>query len=191
MSLYDIPIRSLDGEPGLLQSQRGRVAMVVNVASRCGLTPQYEALVKLHRRYADRGFCVIGIPCNQFLNQEPGSPEEIREFCSSTYGVDFPLAEKVDVNGENRHPLYDQLTRIAYASGAPAGDILWNFEKFVVSADGEVIGRFRPQTEPDDERIVALIEQSLPSSSAGGPASSQGPASEDDHDDHGRVTNPR
>lgn len=163
MSVYDIPIEGLDGQPDLLAGQRGKVSLVVNVASRCGLTPQYEGLVNLHKQYADRGFSVVGVPCNQFLGQEPGTADEIKEFCSTTYGVDFPLSEKVDVNGDDRHPLYAELTAVDYSSGKPAGDITWNFEKFLVSADGEVIGRFRPQTEPDDERIAQLIEESLPS----------------------------
>jgi glutathione peroxidase len=161
MSLYDVPMTGLDGTPEVLAEQKGKVALIVNVASKCGLTPQYEGLVRLHQRYADRGFTVIGVPCNQFLGQEPGSAEEIQTFCSTTYGVDFPLTEKIDVNGEERHPLYEQLTAVDYASGKPAGDITWNFEKFVVSADGEVLGRYSPQTEPEDERIVALIEEQL------------------------------
>lgn len=162
MSLYDIPIDGLDGQPNLLAEQKGKVSLIVNVASRCGLTPQYEGLVKLQEQYADRGFTVVGVPCNQFLGQEPGTADEIKEFCSTTYGVDFPLSEKVEVNGDGRHPLYAKLTAVDYSSGKPAGDITWNFEKFVVSPNGEVIGRFRPQTEPDDERIAELIENNLP-----------------------------
>jgi glutathione peroxidase len=161
MSVYDVPIDGLDGTPGVLAEQKGKVSLIVNVASRCGLTPQYEGLVRLHQRYADRGFTVVGVPCNQFAGQEPGSAEEIKQFCSTTYGVDFPLTEKVDVNGDERHPLYSQLTEVDYFSGKPAGDITWNFEKFLVSSDGEVLGRFRPQTEPEDERIVELIETNL------------------------------
>ena len=162
MSVYDIPIAGLEGQPDLLAEQKGKVSLIVNVASRCGLTPQYEGLVKLHAQYADRGFSVVGVPCNQFLGQEPGTAEEIKSFCSTTYGVDFPLSEKIEVNGDDRHPLYETLTAVDYSSGKPAGDITWNFEKFLVSSDGEVIGRFRPQTEPDDERIATLIEQNLP-----------------------------
>ncbi|MBI2704916.1 MAG: glutathione peroxidase [Actinobacteria bacterium] len=165
MSIYDISIDGLDGSPGLLAAQKGKVSLVVNVASRCGLTPQYEGLVKLHDKYGDEAFTVIGIPCNQFLGQEPGTPEEIKEFCSTTYGVDFPLSEKIDVNGDDRHPLYAALTAVDYSSGKPAGDITWNFEKFVVAPDGEIVGRFRPQTEPDDERIAKLIEENLPQAS--------------------------
>lgn len=161
MSVYDIAIEGLGGEPGLLEAQKGKVCLVVNVASKCGLTPQYEGLVDLQGRYVDRGFTVVGVPCNQFLEQEPGTPSEIQEFCTSTYGVDFPLTEKIEVNGEGRHPLYEVLAAAAYTSGAPAGDITWNFEKFLISADGEVVGRFRPKTEPDDPGIAELIERFL------------------------------
>lgn len=162
MSVYDTRLNTLDGIPGVMSGLKGKVSLVVNVASRCGLTPQYEGLVRLHARFADRGFSVIGVPCNQFLEQEPGTPEEIQEFCSTNYGVNFPLTEKVDVNGENRHLLYEQLAAIRYTSGSPPGDITWNFEKFLVSPDGTAIGRFRPQTEPEDDKIIAMIEASLP-----------------------------
>jgi glutathione peroxidase len=163
MSVYDIPINGLDGSADLLAAQKGKVSLLVNVASRCGLTPQYEGLVKLQKQYHDRGFDVVGIPCNQFLEQEPGTAEEIKTFCSTTYGVDFPLAEKIEVNGEGRHPLYEHLTAVDYTSGKEGGDITWNFEKFLVSPEGEIVGRFQPQTEPDDERIAKLIEENLPS----------------------------
>ncbi|MCQ0021748.1 glutathione peroxidase [Streptomyces somaliensis DSM 40738] len=160
MSLYDIPLRTLSGEPTSLAEYRGRVVLVVNVASECGLTPQYAGLEKLQQEYGGRGLTVLGVPCNQFGGQEPGGPEEIRTFCSTTYGVTFPLLEKTDVNGPDRHPLYAELTRAADADGE-AGDVQWNFEKFLVSPEGEVL-RFRPRTEPDAPELVAAIEERLP-----------------------------
>lgn len=162
MSIHDIELAGLDGgEPTVLADLAGRAALVVNVASRCGLTPQYEGLVELQRRYVDRGFTVVGVPCNQFMGQEPGSAEEIRTFCATTYGVDFPLAEKVEVNGEGRHPLYRTLT-VAPDQEGHTGDVRWNFEKFLVTADGEVAGRFGPQVEPLDDAVTAAIEDVLP-----------------------------
>jgi glutathione peroxidase len=161
MSVYDHDIAALDGTPDQLRNQEGKLALVVNVASRCGLTPQYEGLVKLHETYRDRGFTVLGFPCNQFLEQEPGSPEEIASFCSTTYGVDFPLFEKIDVNGEDRHPVYEDLTPTADSEGH-TGDIRWNFEKFLVSADGKVLARFAPMTQPDAPEVVEAIEANLP-----------------------------
>jgi glutathione peroxidase len=161
VSLYDIPLKTLSGEPTSLADLRGKALLIVNVASKCGLTPQYTGLEQLQERYADRGFSVVGVPCNQFGGQEPGSAEEIQTFCSTTYGVTFPMLEKVDVNGVERHPLYQELTQTPDADGA-AGDIQWNFEKFLVSADGEVLGRFRPRTEPGDETVVKAIEAALP-----------------------------
>ena len=160
MSIYDIPIKSLDGEDGRLAEQRGKVTLVVNVASQCGLTPQYTGLERLQERYGDRGFSVLGFPCNQFLGQEPGSAEEIAEFCSVNYGVTFPLFEKIEVNGEGRHPLYDELTATADAEGH-TGDIRWNFEKFLVDEDGKVIARFAPLVEPEDPQITDAIDQAL------------------------------
>ena len=160
MSIYTTSIARLDGTPNALAAAEGKVTLVVNVASKCGLTPQYEGLEALQKKYADRGFTVVGVPCNQFMGQEPGSPEEIATFCSSTYGVSFPLTEKVDVNGENRHPLYAQLTPIADAEGAD-GDIRWNFEKFLVGRDGNVIARFSPRVVPDDTTLVTAIESAL------------------------------
>jgi glutathione peroxidase len=139
----------------------GGPVLVVNVASKCGLTPQYEGLEKLAENYRDRGLTVVGVPCNQFMGQEPGTPEEIATFCSTTYGVTFPLLEKTDVNGHDRHPLYAELTKAADADGE-AGDIQWNFEKFLLSADGEVVGRFRPRTEPEAAEVVEAIERALP-----------------------------
>jgi glutathione peroxidase len=161
MSVYDNDIAALDGTPDQLRSQAGNLSLMVNVASRCGLTPQYEGLVQLQKTYGDRGFNVLGFPCNQFLGQEPGTPEEIAEFCSTTYGVDFPLFEKIDVNGDDRHALYDQLTPVADAEGH-TGDIRWNFEKFLVSADGDVIARFAPMTQPDAPEVIEAIEANLP-----------------------------
>lgn len=161
MSLTDHPIAALDGSPLDLSSFAGKAVLVVNVASKCGLTPQYEGLERLQETYADRGFSVLGVPCNQFLGQEPGSAEEIATFCSVTYGVTFPLTEKVDVNGDDRHPLYGELTAFADAEGH-SGDIRWNFEKFLVSPAGEVVARFAPTVEPEDPSVVAAIEARLP-----------------------------
>jgi glutathione peroxidase len=160
MAIYDIPIAALDGSPDLLKGQRGKVALVVNVASKCGLTPQYEGLERIHERYADQGFTVLGVPCNQFLEQEPGSAEEIATFCSTSYGVTFPLSEKIEVNGEGRHPLYDELTPVADHEGH-TGDIRWNFEKFLVDEDGKVVARFAPQVEPEAPEITSAIESAL------------------------------
>ncbi|MFF9914105.1 glutathione peroxidase [Streptomyces sp. NPDC013457] len=160
MSLYDIPLRTLSGEPISLADYRDRAVLVVNVASQCGLTPQYAGLERLQKEYGDRGFTVLGVPCNQFLGQEPGSAEEIQTFCSTSYGVTFPLLEKTDVNGDARHPLYAELTRTADAEGE-AGDVQWNFEKFLVGRDGQVT-RFRPRTEPEAPEVVAAIEAVLP-----------------------------
>ncbi|MDX3071243.1 glutathione peroxidase [Streptomyces sp. NPDC088354] len=161
MSIYDIPLRTLSGEPASLADHEGKALLIVNVASKCGLTPQYEGLERLQKRYADRGFSVLGFPSNQFAGQEPGTAEEIATFCSATYGVSFPLFEKTDVNGEDRHPLYTALTETADAEGA-AGDVQWNFEKFLISADGQVVGRFRPRTEPEADEVVGAIEAHLP-----------------------------
>jgi len=140
---------------------KGKATLVVNVASKCGLTPQYSGLEELHTRLADKGFSVLGVPCNQFGGQEPGSDEEIASFCSATYGVTFPMTEKVDVNGEDRHPLYSALTAKEDAEGN-AGDIQWNFEKFLVSPEGEIVARFRPMTKPEDEDLVKAVEAALP-----------------------------
>ncbi len=161
MSIYDHPVRALDGSPADLHDHQGKALLIVNVASKCGLTPQYEGLERLQKTYADRGFSVLGFPCNQFLEQEPGSAEEIATFCSTTYGVTFPMFEKIEVNGEGRHPLYAQLTETVDSSGE-AGDVKWNFEKFLISPAGEVVGRFRPQVEPESSDIVGAIEANLP-----------------------------
>lgn len=161
MTVHDIALRTLAGEPASLGDHAGKALLVVNVASKCGLTPQYEDLEKLHREYAPRGFSVVGFPCNQFGGQEPGTAEEITTFCSTTYGVTFPLYEKIEVNGENRHPVYAELTKVADADGE-AGDVQWNFEKFLVSPTGKVVGRFRPRTEPYAPELIAAIEAQLP-----------------------------
>ncbi|MET8777434.1 glutathione peroxidase [Nocardia sp. NPDC050713] len=161
MSIRDIPLRTLTGASTTLGELAGdKAVLLVNVASKCGLTPQYSALVELQQTYGPRGFTVIGVPCNQFMGQEPGSAEEIQEFCSITYGVDFPLLEKTDVNGENRHPLYRELVETADAEGA-AGDIQWNFEKFLIDRDGKVAARFRPTVKPEDPTVVSAIESAL------------------------------
>jgi glutathione peroxidase len=160
--LTHLPLTTLQGTPTTFGDLTGgRPALVVNVASRCGLTPQYTQLEALQEQYGPRGFTVIGVPCNQFAGQEPGSAEEIAEFCSATYGVTFPMTEKVDVNGPQAHPLYQRLTTVADAEGT-AGDVAWNFEKFVLSGDGEVVARFRPQTPPDAPEVRAAIESVLP-----------------------------
>ncbi|MGD0704035.1 MAG: glutathione peroxidase [Trebonia sp.] len=161
MTIYDIPVKTLSGEDSSLGALAGKTLLVVNVASKCGLTPQYAALEALHSRLADRGFSVVGFPCNQFAGQEPGSAEEIEQFCSTTYGVTFPMFEKVEVNGEDRHPIYDRLTSVPDASGE-AGDVQWNFEKFLLGPDGAVVARFRPRTVPDDPEVLAAIEEHLP-----------------------------
>jgi len=161
MALFDQQIDSLDGTPLDLAALRGRAVLVVNVASKCGLTPQYAGLEELQRDYGDRGLTVLGVPCNQFAGQEPGSAEEIATFCSTSYGVTFPLTEKVEVNGEGRHPIYTELTATADAEGE-AGDIKWNFEKFLVAPAGQIT-RFRPGVEPESTDLVEAIEASLPS----------------------------
>ena len=160
-SLTDIPLTTLDGQSTTLGQLAGGAALVVNVASKCGLTPQYTALEKLAKDYGDRGLTVIGVPCNQFMGQEPGSAEEIAEFCSTTYGVTFPLLEKTDVNGDGRHPLYAELTRTTDDAGE-AGDIQWNFEKFLIAPGGKVVARFAPQVGPEDPQVTEAIEGVLP-----------------------------
>jgi glutathione peroxidase len=159
-TVYDIPLRTLDGADTTLSAFQGDALLIVNVASECGLTPQYAGLQKLHETYGERGLVVVGLPCNQFGGQEPGSPDQIRAFCDARFGVTFPLMEKVEVNGDGRHPLYRELVAEADASGA-AGDVQWNFEKFLVAPDGS-IQRFRPRTTPDDPTLVGAIEAALP-----------------------------
>ena len=156
-SLYDIPVTTLDGRETTMNDWAGHVLLIVNTASKCGLTGQYEGLQRIFNDYAMRGFFVIGMPCNQFGEQEPGTSDEISDFCSVNYGVSFPLLAKADVNGENTHPLY------AFLKDATGGeDIQWNFEKFVVSDSGEVLGRFSPKTDPEDDELLELIENNLP-----------------------------
>jgi glutathione peroxidase len=161
VSLGDVDVTTLTGQDGTLGDYAGKALLVVNVASKCGLTPQYEGLERLHERYAGRGFAVLGFPSNQFNGQEPGSNEEIAEFCSATYGVTFPMFSKTDVNGEDRHPLYQQLTTVEDDKGE-AGDVAWNFEKFLISPTGEVVGRFRPRTLPESDEVIGAIEAVLP-----------------------------
>jgi glutathione peroxidase len=161
MALFNIPIATLDGSASSLAPYEGKALLCVNVASKCGLTPQYTGLEKLQQTYAAKGFSVLGFPCNQFAGQEPGSPEEIAEFCSTNYGVTFPLFEKIDVNGEHRHPIYAELTKTADAEGN-AGDVQWNFEKFLVAPSGEIVARFRPRTGPEDPAVVEAIVANLP-----------------------------
>jgi glutathione peroxidase len=161
VTVYDFPVNTLSGQPGSLGDLAGKTLLVVNVASKCGLTPQYTGLERLHERFADRGFSVVGFPCNQFGGKEPGTAEEIGEFCSATYGVTFPMFEKIEVNGADRHPIYAELTAVPDAGGE-AGDIQWNFEKFLVGPDGTILRRFRPGTDPEDPEVIAAIEDSLP-----------------------------
>ena len=160
MSIRDIPLTTIDGSTTTLADLGDKAVMVVNVASRCGNTPQYEKLEELQKQYEERGFTVLGFPCNQFMGQEPGSAEEIKEFCSTTYGVTFPLMEKTRVNGWHKHPLYAQLTQVPDAEGR-AGRVKWNFEKFLIAPDGTV-SRFRPSTQPDDPAVIEAIEKALP-----------------------------
>lgn len=161
MSIYDVAIHRLDGSPADLHEFDDKAVLVVNVASKCGLTPQYEGLERLHEQLSGRGFSVLGVPCNQFMGQEPGSAEEIQTFCSMTYGVTFPLLEKVDVNGDERHPLYEELTAVPDTEGH-AGDIRWNFEKFLVAPGGKVVARFNPTVDPEAPEVREAIESVLP-----------------------------
>jgi glutathione peroxidase len=154
-------LNTLAGEPLDATALDGRAVLVVNVASRCGLTPQYTGLERLQERYGERGFTVLGVPCNQFGEQEPGNAEEIQTFCSTTYGVSFPMTEKLDVNGPERHPLYSTLSTTADQAGE-AGDVQWNFEKFLISSDGQPVARFRPTIEPESDELTAAIEAQLP-----------------------------
>jgi len=159
MTIYDIPINTLAGEASSLAPYAGKTVLVVNVASKCGLTPQYEGLEQLQKTYEDRGFTVVGFPSNQFAGQEPGTAEEIQTFCSTTYGVTFPLFEKIDVNGEDQSPIYAELNKTADAEGY-SGDIRWNFEKFLIAPDASV-QRFSPTVTPEDPALVGAIEAAL------------------------------
>ena len=154
------PVHTLSGDATSLDAFEGKVILAVNVASKCGLTPQYSGLEALQQQYASRGFTVVGFPCNQFAGQEPGTAEEIETFCSTTYGVSFPMMEKIEVNGEGRHPIYQTLTEVADAEGH-SGDVRWNFEKFLIAPDG-AISRFSPMVAPDSEELAAAIEAALP-----------------------------
>ncbi len=164
MGIRDIALTTIDGESTTLADYADTTVLVVNVASRCGLTPQYEQLEELQKEYGDQGFTVLGFPCNQFMGQEPGTTEAIKEFCSITYGVTFPLMGKIKVNGRGRHPLYAELTKVE-DNGGKSGMIRWNFEKFVIAPDGSV-KRFSPWTLPDDPRVIAAIEDGIASTSA-------------------------
>jgi len=160
VSLYDIPVTTIDGKPATLGEHAGDVMLVVNVASKCGFTPQYEQLQAIHEKYADQGFTVLGFPCNQFLFQEKGSEEEIAQFCSVTYGVSFPMFAKIKVKGRQQHPLYGELTKHEDGNGK-AGNVKWNFEKFLINRNGDVVGRFRTKLKPDDPTITTAIEAAL------------------------------
>jgi len=160
MGIKDIPLTALDGTPTSLAAHTDKAVLVVNVASKCGLTPQYTALEQLHEAYSAQGFSVVGFPSNQFAGQEPGTAEEIQTFCSTTYGVTFPLFEKTDVNGEDRNPVYAELTQAADAEGY-TGDVRWNFEKFLLDGEGKVVARFGPRTEPDAPEVVSAIKALL------------------------------
>jgi glutathione peroxidase len=161
MALYDYPINTLSGDATSLKAYEGKTLLLVNVASQCGLTPQYTGLEELQMKYESRGFSVLGFPCNQFGEQEPGSAEEIATFCSTNYGVTFPLFEKIEVNGEHKHPIYAELEEVADGEGH-SGDIRWNFEKFLVSPSGGVVARFSPVVTPEDPALVQAIEGALP-----------------------------
>ncbi len=160
MALYDYPIHTLRGEPTTLAEYKGKTLLLVNVASQCGLTPQYAGLESLYEQYKDRGFAVLGFPCNQFGEQEPGTADEIEQFCSTNYSVTFPIFEKIEVNGPNKHPIYAELETSTDAEGH-TGDVRWNFEKFVVSPAGDV-RRFSPMVTPEDPDLVSTIEGTLP-----------------------------
>lgn len=161
MNIYEHQVSALGGGPADLHDYEDKAVLIVNVASKCGLTPQYAGLEKLQERYAERGFAVLGFPCNQFGGQEPGTAAEIETFCSTTYGVTFPMFGKIDVNGAGRHPLYVELAEVADADGE-AGDVQWNFEKFLVAPGGATVTRFRPGTLPESDEVVAAIEQAVP-----------------------------
>jgi len=162
MAIHDVKLHDLDGADADLHDYEGKALLLVNVASACGLTPQYAGLQKLHEEFAGSGFEVLGFPCNQFMGQEPGTSDEIKTFCETSYGVSFPLFEKIEVNGDGRHALYEQLVDVPDSADGHTGDIRWNFEKFLVSPSGEVVGRFSPTVEPEDASIVDAIKAQLP-----------------------------
>ncbi|KNC19342.1 glutathione peroxidase [Arthrobacter sp. RIT-PI-e] len=157
--LYEIDLTMNDGSGGSFGDYRGKPVLVVNVASKCGFTPQYAGLEELYGKYAERGLVVLGMPCNQFMGQEPGNDADIAEFCSTTFGVSFPLLAKGDVRGKDQHPLYGELTQ--FKNGVLPGLVKWNFEKFLVGRDGKVMARFAPTVEPDAPEVIAAIEQAL------------------------------
>ncbi|GIU85434.1 MAG: glutathione peroxidase [Acidimicrobiales bacterium] len=163
MGVFDHPVRSLEGEPVDMTKYLSDACLIVNVASRCGFTPQYRGLQELYERFAGRGLVVMGFPCNQFMEQEPGTAEEIRQFCETTFGVTFPLFEKIEVNGPNRHPIFAELSQIPDQDGN-AGDIQWNFEKFLVAPGGAPVRRFRTLVEPTAPELIAEVEAVLPRS---------------------------
>ena len=159
--MWNVALKDLHGKDTKLADYKGKALLLVNVASQCGLTPQYTQLEALQKEYGPKGFTVIGFPCNQFGGQEPGTAEEIETFCSTKFGVTFPMMDKIEVNGAGRHEIYKELTPVADSRGY-TGDIRWNFEKFVVSADGTKITRFHPKTKPDDPTVIAAVEAALP-----------------------------
>ena len=162
MAIYDTEINALDGNPADLHDYEGKAVLLVNVASQCGLTPQYTGLEEIQKRFEGKGFSVVGVPCNQFGAQEPGSADEIATFCSANYGVTFPITEKIEVNGPGRHPLYQQLVDVPDQADGHTGDIRWNFEKFVIAPGGEVVARFNPMVEPTSAEVTGAIEKALP-----------------------------
>ena len=159
-TIYEIEMPRLNGKSESLSAYTGKVVLAVNVASKCGFTPQYAGLQALHDRYSSRGFTVLGFPSNQFFHQEPGTADQIQEFCSLNYGVTFPLFSKIDVKGDQQHPLYSILTQLPDDAGR-AGNVAWNFEKFLIGRDGRVVRRWRSKVVPEDPKIIEAIEQLL------------------------------
>jgi glutathione peroxidase len=160
-TIYDIPLKDIDGKDTSLAEQKGKVLLIVNVASKCGFTPQYKALEALYEKYKDKGLVILGFPCNQFGKQEPGTDAEIQQFCTATYNVTFPMFDKLEVNGPGRHPLY--VTLAGPESPFP-GDIKWNFTKFLISRDGKIVQRFESKVKPDSDDVVKAVEAALASS---------------------------
>jgi glutathione peroxidase len=157
-SIYDIPVKDIDGKDTTLAAYRGKVVLIVNVASQCGFTPQYKNLEAVYEKYKDQGFVILGFPCNQFGGQEPGTDADIKQFCTSKYDVTFPLFDKIEVNGANRHPLY---VALAGETSPFPGNITWNFNKFLISKDGKIINRFTSKITPDSPEATAAIEAAL------------------------------